>query len=356
MNEEKAQETVDILIDKIEWSKCVTEMLIKSPLKMLEYLRDGMLEFTGTPEMKALVEDLIKHFEKLESEKPQNEDSQQLFENLGEAFTSILRQNISNDIWLLVLRSFLMSILSRKFSPLDPDFMQTLRSDHKLTTKKLIEMFSQNFQSNMFLDEPEEEKPGRETFTDWEKVVFLSHYERFLIVIKNARKDFLSLIKIIGRQKAQQEVIEKYQIPQELSKPLFEYVKKPKYSNVDSRLALEWAKIIVGSNAKNSSLERNILYPARKVLTELLGRKKSDHVKLISAVGNHKPDSVIVCMLSASSKNGTEFLKFNKYESRHENKEGFALYFINTKLKPVTSCRYLYAKSFFECEECRNVG
>jgi hypothetical protein len=104
------------------------------------------------------------------------------------------------------------------------------------------------------------------------RLYFLSIYNRFQIVIKNARKDFIAQKRNGKRESvAKREIIEKYLIPDDYSKLTFS-------DDTPANLAMDWAKKVMDFTQDSSSIKRDVLTKARKEAKE----QNSTH-KLVSA-------------------------------------------------------------------------
>lgn len=105
---------------------------------------------------------------------------------------------------------------------------------------------------------------GGDRKLDWNKpkrLHFLSIYNRFQIVIKNARKDKDSIVqKRNGKREsvAEREIIEKYQIPDGYSSDLL-FGKSSA-----AELAMDWSKQVMGIEQESNSIKRDVLTEARK--------------------------------------------------------------------------------------------
>jgi hypothetical protein len=143
--------------------------------------------------------------------------------------------------------SVLEALLSDELSPLPTKFKNEIQRKHKLNAKKIQEESSkiQNRISIVKVQHGGSEK----TLNRQEELLFLATYNRYLFVIKNARKEKRRLKKLKRADFAESEVITKYNIPENLKNSTFS-------DNLPSDVALDWAKDFIKTDLDEATLKR----------------------------------------------------------------------------------------------------
>jgi hypothetical protein len=154
---------------------------------------------------------------------------------------------------------FLQGFLTSKFNRvLNDGYRKQLRKDFDLETNGKLQKALMPLLEPLFRDEIKH--GGSKGFwDDNNKLEFLALYNRFLIIIKNCRKDIKPLIKK-GKSElsSRREILVKYEIPETLIKSAFSSYDAPK------EVALDWAKQEMKLNFKEEYL-KDILTEARKI-------------------------------------------------------------------------------------------
>ena len=175
----------------------------------------------------------------------------------------------------------LLCLFGTSKSPVFSDYRKSLLKKHNLTEKKLKEALLDLF-GNFLADA---KHGGKESYwNDKKKLELLALYNRFLIVIKNARRDKRMLKrKSASKEKnIERELIAKYEVPQNLMSSLFS-------DDTPSDVALDWAiNEMRLDNSSREYLDGTILRQARK-----LWKDKGVLVDVSFALGQYKYYGII---------------------------------------------------------------
>jgi len=134
-----------------------------------------------------------------------------------------------------------------------------------------------------FIDEKVVDGGSESHWNEWTRLLFLSHYERFSIVIENSRNDIKKLKKQrVAIMDIKKEILEKYRIPDEYWSDVIKTGRKDK-------LARNWAKVKI---------------------------QKSFDEKITSKMGF--ADSYLIKVLESARKNAEKHLSCCKKYSNHK--------------------------------------
>lgn len=184
-------------------------------------------------------------------------------------------------------------ICDETYSQLDNETKRELREICGLKNPKARRDTFTNFFS--FLIREKIKQGGSEGF--WNpinRLYFLSYYNRFQIVIKNARKDLEKLVKKGLREStARREILEKYGIPEAYSDQTFSSVK----SMQPKELAMDWALVLVGYKGSADTIRTKVLPIANKE-----SKKYNPSHKLVSVYKLNLNLAIASTTLTAKSK------------------------------------------------------
>lgn len=219
-------------------------------------------------------------------------------------------------------------IFDRTYSQLTYDSKEELRNYSNLNTPKKRKDAFTNFFSR-FVNEKVKDG-GSETFWDeWTRLYFLSLYERFSIVIENARKEIKTLRqKKFAVMEIKKEILNKFHIPAEywndLSKP--KQVTKAKLARkwASQRMQKEFGKYVSKMGFADS------------FLIKILGLAREDAENHISCCRNYSNHKLFYLnwgdsnLFKISSKYKKEILNELKFDSTFKNEHpGMKLHFVN---------------------------
>jgi hypothetical protein len=241
MDKEEAEQIAKTYGEFVE--KKTLEFLLKEPLEKLEIIRDNLLFYSP---ISALVQDVLEHWEELK----------------GDSFYDHRWMVAENKLWYrtkyrlaygvpkVLCFSVLEVLLSEKNSPLPKKFRSEMLDKHQVTTKKFQNEFWEIL-SQLF-DEKVRHGGSKGQLDHQAELVFRATYNRYLFVIRNARKEKKRLKKTKKTDlAAKREAMEKYGIPEDLIDSTFS-------DDRPSDVALYWAKEFVNTDLEDSSL-RNLL-------------------------------------------------------------------------------------------------
>ncbi|HEY0428417.1 MAG TPA: hypothetical protein VGC76_11605 [Pyrinomonadaceae bacterium] len=226
--------------------------LQKLPIEKIETIK-GRIGFEQNL-LYPLIIELIEDLKKSDSNSDLPDKWQAFDEKICVEIDYFLQTTFQDFIYFIVLQT----LLDSKNTPLNEKYRKQLLSKYSLTPKKVRQAILDTLEKTAFREEIK--RGGKKGFwNEFNKLQFLSLYNRFLIVIKNARKDLKLLIKK-GKSElsSKREILIKYNIPETLIKSAFSLYDAPKET------ALDWVKQKLKLKFKDEYL-RDILTEARKI-------------------------------------------------------------------------------------------
>ena len=192
--------------------------------------------------------------------------------------------------------SVLEVLLSEKISPFPKKFQNEMLDKHQITTKRFQAELSGSL--SQLLDEKVQHGGSKKKLGYETELLFLATYNRYLVVIKNARKEKRRLKKT-GKNDiaAKRGAMEKYQIPETLIASTFS-------DDRPSDVALDWAKDFV-----NTDLEEEYL---RKLLIQK--RKEIGIQKTVTVIDIDFSQGTRIYGFSPDTKHKSENLTFQPLE------------------------------------------
>ncbi len=241
-------------------------------------------------------------------------------------YLSMFYQDLFTDLPYFIWTSHL--ILNETYSSLTYEAKEELRQECNLETPKKRKDACLNF-FDRFIYEKVVDGGSETLWNKWNRLYFLSLYERFSVLIENARND----IKTMKQQKIavmdiKKEVLEKYSLPEHL------WNEVAKQSNSTGKLARSWASKKMQKGIKKEHLEK--MGFADSHLVKVLGKARVEAMKHIhckcKTYENHKlifftfgiPD---IQHIGRLNKAGLAELKFDSFV-QDDKHFGMALYFI----------------------------
>lgn len=249
MNKEQAEINAKFLVESIESE--LKNFLQKNPIKKLETIQQKFIR--GRNPLHSLVSDLIEDLERYDAREDSPHKWQEIEGRIWLDIRDFQNSYFENFLYFSTVQAFFSSPLS----PIDEKYRNEKRKKYGLTPKKFQLALFETLKS-LFLEEIKH--GGSKGFwNDNNKLEFLALYNRFLIIIKNSRRDIKPLIKK-GKSEisAKREVLAKYKIPENLIKSAFSSYDAPQ------EVALDWAKEEMKLNFKEEYL-KDILTAARKI-------------------------------------------------------------------------------------------
>lgn len=227
MDKESAEKNAKLLVESIEAE--LKNFLQKNPIEKLETIQQRFIQ--GKNPLNLLLCDLIEDLKKYEFLEGWPYERQFIDKRIWAEIRDFQKYYFETFLYYNVMLTFLNS----PYSPLIESHRKELRNKHKLTSKKIKQELLKILGSSF----PEEIRhSNKEVFwNDNNKLEFLALYNRFHIVIKNARRDFRSLIKKRESElDSERKILAKYEIPQtKISLALYS-------DSAPEELALDWAK------------------------------------------------------------------------------------------------------------------
>jgi len=224
----------------------------KSPIKKLEEIKNGISYHQNSTYQ--ILHELIENLNVFDPPSDKSDRLQVFDEIICREIDYFLQTNFQDFIYFIVLQTLFVS----KSTPLNKEYIENLLRKHNMTLKKLQLSLLDTFGERVFRERVK--KGGSKGFWDNnKKLQLLAFYNRFLIVIKNSRRDLRLLVKS-GKLEltAKKEVLDKYNIPQLLINSAFSSYDAPK------EVALNWAMQEMKVEFKEEYL-KDILTSARKI-------------------------------------------------------------------------------------------
>lgn len=326
MDKEKAEENTEFLIVGIK--NDISNFLQKNPIEKLEIIRERLI--LSKEPLYSLVSDLITDLKKYDERNNSPDKWQEIDGRIWTEISHFQQVYFENFLCFNAIQAYFNS----PFSPIDKKYRTELRKKYNLTSRKFQQALFDTLKG-LFLEEVKH--GGSKGFwNDNSKLQFLALYNRFLIVIKNARKDIKKFIKKGNPESfAEKEILAKYEIPKTLIKSAFSLYDAPQ------EVALDWAKQEMKLEFKEEYL-KDILTQARKLwrssskgLISQQTLERNPKIQLILIDINFE----LGCRryaVSSLDKNGLQRLKFGtvakklngKYECRtDEEPDDFLVWF-----------------------------
>ncbi len=249
MDKELAEKNAKFLVGSIEAG--LENFLQKNPIEKLETIQRKFIR--GRNILHFLVNDLIKDLQSYDDRNDSPDKWQYMDGRLWIDISAFHTAYFENFLYFNAIQAF---FVNSPYNPINEEHRNELRKKYKLTPKKFQQALFETLKG-LFLEKVK--RGGSEGFwNDNNKLEFLALYNRFLIVIKNARKDLKALIKKGKSELPSKKVIlTKYEIPETLIKSAFSSYDAPQ------EVALDWAKKEMKLNFKEEYL-KDILTEARK--------------------------------------------------------------------------------------------
>jgi len=248
MDKEEAEQIAKSYGEFVE--KKTLEFLLKEPVEKLEIIRDNLPFYSP---MFKFIQDVLIHWEELKSD----------------SFLEHRWMIAENKLWYrtnfrlvygfpkILCFSVLEFLLSNKNSPLPKKFQNEMLDKHQITTKRFQAELWESL--SPLLDEKVQHGGSKKKLNHQSELLFLATYNRYLIVINNARKEKRRLKKTRKTDlAAKREAMEKYGIPETLIDSTFS-------DDRPSDVALDWAKDFVNTDLEEEYLKK-LLIQKRKEL------------------------------------------------------------------------------------------
>lgn len=188
---------------------------------------------------------------KIDIENMSDEEKKDYFKNLDinlKAYFNEIYQDIIFNLPYFLFANHIF--LNNSYSPLTYEAIEIIRRESDLDTPKkrkdaFIEFFSR------FIYEKVTDGGSQTNWNKWTRMYFLSLYEKFSIVIDNARNSINSLKKQkVAIMDIKREVMDKYDLPEDL------WLQVLKKSNRKDKLARKWASDQMHKDIKKELLEK----------------------------------------------------------------------------------------------------
>lgn len=209
---EKAQAKINAEFLADDYKYQLQKLLERNPIEILEEIQTNISRGNNPP-LLLIVEDLLQDFRKVD-EKFTDEDKWKNFEGMLWREINHFQQTTFQYFFAYnILQSFLVS----RFTPLDEKYRKKLLKKHNLTPKKTKDLLLKFVGDTFFLGKIKH-GGSRTEFDEQKKLQFLGYYNRYLIVIKNARKEKTLLQRKQKKSEltAKREALAKYEIPERL--------------------------------------------------------------------------------------------------------------------------------------------
>lgn len=262
MNKDSAETNANFLAKDFEYQ--LKEFLAKNLVEKLETIQKRI--FFSNPELSPIVNELIKKAKDSENDAEFTFSPEQADDRLWTEISFYFQMHFEDLFCFITLQS----LLAASFSGLPADYRSELIESNNLTPGQLRDSIFETLKKT-YLGKIKQGGDRLEFWNTATRLYFLSIYNRFQIVIKNARNDLIIQQKSGKRESvAKREIIEKYLIPNDYSKFAFS-------NDSPANLAMDWAKDVMSVRQETSSIRRDVLREAR---TE--ARKYNSSRKLIS--------------------------------------------------------------------------
>ncbi len=295
MDKEEAEQIAKSYGEFVE--KKTLEFLQKKPIEKLEAIRDNLPFYSP---LNAFIQDTLNEWEELKSDSFLEHRwiiaENQLWYRTG--------FRLAHGLPKILCFSVLEILLSDKHSPLPKKFLNETQDKYQITTKRFQNELWESLRQ--LLDEKIKHGGSKKKLDHQAELLFLATYNRYLIVIRNARKE-KRRIKKLGKNDlaAKREAMEKYRIPETLIDSTFS-------ADRPSDVALDWAKDFV-----NTDLEEEYL---KKLLVSK--RKELKIQKTITVVDIDFSHGTRIYGVSANEKYKFDYLKFSPLEKPLDQEYG----------------------------------
>lgn len=228
MEKAQAEKNAKFLAD--DYKQQLQELLERNPIENLDEIRSNISR-SNNPSLLLLVQELLQDFKTFD-EKVNDENKWRHFEGgIWREISHFQQTTLQHFFAYNLLQTFLVS----QYTPLEQNYRKKLLKKHNLTQKKIKDLLLKFLGDKTFLGKIKH-GGSKSELDEPKKLQFLAYYNRYLIVIKNARKEKTILQR---KQKklemtAKREALAKYEIPERLIDSAFS-------SDAPSEVALDWA-------------------------------------------------------------------------------------------------------------------
>jgi hypothetical protein len=196
------------------------------------------------------------------------------FEGLQNRYFNETKLFFSEHLYELLYICLLKSLFSPDFIPvsntLSRQYRESIREEFGVKSggefqKQFIEIFKR------FIPEPVTVGGSEGFWNKWTRLYFLSSYNRFQIVIKNARKDKAALKKQRVREnEIKKEIMQKYEIPENYINDIFT-------DDSPATIAFDWAVRFANIKIKENPKKREErAFGYAYLYQEILGKARDD--------------------------------------------------------------------------------
>jgi len=248
MDKEQAERNAKFLAECVEAE--LVNFLQKNPIEKLETIQQEFIRGKNT--LHFLVSDLIKDLQKYDS----RNDSPDKWQDMdGRIWVDISEFQTAYFDFFLYFNAIQAFFVNSPYNPINEEYRIELREKYKLTRKKFQLALFETLKG-LFLEEVK--RGGSKSELDEKKrLQFLALYNRYQIVIKNARAEKKRLKRLKKTDiNAKREALAKYEIPESLIASAFS-------DDAASETALDWAKETLKLNSSPEYL-RTLLIKIRK--------------------------------------------------------------------------------------------
>ena len=294
----------------------LVRVLMKNPIQVVEDLQKKLSKHKKS-DLQLIIQDLLVDLKALDKRKQEFKDvivpgeeisyyelHNILFENtLWRNVSSFQTSFIEYFITYNLLQTYLVSseVISSKYQ-------KELLKKFNVTPKKLKDLILGFLENKAFLARIKQ-GGSEKSLDEKQRLEFLALYNRYFIVIKNARKEYRRLKRQKKSEiKAKLEALEKYEIPQELLLSAFS-------SDSPGEVALDWAK---------DSLKTEL---SRDYLKNLLNKIRKEHKRWGFIIHVDFRVGRRIYALNIANKSKAELLRYTPIDESVENKtdmsEGF---------------------------------
>lgn len=292
MDKKESEEVAKLFADFVE--EKFNEFLQKEAAQQFEIIRDNL---PYNSPLKAFIVDVINNWEELKKDEflknrwmiSENHQWQRMRFTFARLFPKFL--------YLSVLES----LISSNSKLLPTKFKEETRDKHGLTAKIFQEETSKIL--NTFSLEKVKHGGSKKKLDHQEELIFLATYNRYLIVIKNARNEKRLLKKLKGAEVAEREAITKYDIPVRLINSTFS-------DDRASDVALDWSKDFIQTDMDEEYL--------KKLLIQI--RKKQKIQKIFTIIDVDFTHGTRIYAVRVNDKQRIEKLRFTPLEKPFHQK------------------------------------
>lgn len=248
MDEKEAEQIAKSFGEFVE--KKTFEFLQKEPVEKLEIIRNNL---PYNSPLHKYIQDVLDHWEELKSDMFLK-NRWMIAENKLWYRTKF---RLSYGLPKILCFSVLEVLLSKKNSPLPKKIQNEMLDKHQATTKRFQDELWGSL--SILLDEKVQHGGSKKKLDHQEELLFLATYNRYLIVVKNVRKEKRRLKKTRKNDfAAKREAIEKYGIPERLIDSAFS-------DDRPSDVALDWAKDFVNTDLEEEYLKKLLIQKKKEL-------------------------------------------------------------------------------------------